>query len=115
MINLPRKKDEDVLKREEELKEKREAFISQAPLKEGTSLEEGKKPAFQDFKITKEKKKAQFKPRKKPEAMQSKKIATYLTREMYEDLKAEAEDLGMTEASLFRMILKEHINRRKWK
>lgn len=93
MINLPRKKDEDVLKREEELKEKREAFISQAPLKEGTS----------------------FKPRKKPEAMQSKKIATYLTREMYEDLKAEAEDLGMTEASLFRMILKEHINRRKWK
>lgn len=114
MINLPRKKDEDVLKREEELKEKREAFISQAPLKEGTSLEKGK-PAFQDFKITKEKKKAQFKPRKKPEAMQSKKIATYLTREMYKDLKAEAEDLGMTEASLFRMILKEHINRRKWK
>ena len=49
-----------------------------------------KKPAFQDFKITKEKKKAPFKPRKKPEAMQSKKIATYLTREMYEDLKAEA-------------------------
>ena len=47
--------------------------------------------------------------------MKSKKIATYLTREMYEDLKAEAEDLGMTEASLFRMILKEHINRRKWK
>lgn len=114
MINLPRKKDEDVLKREEELKEKREAFISQAPLKEGTSLEE-RKSAFQDFKITKEKKKAPFKPRKKPEAMQSKKIATYLTREMYEDLKAEAEDLGMTEASLFRMILKEHINRRKWK
>lgn len=114
MINLPRKKDEDVLKREEELKEKREAFISQAPLKEGTLLEE-RKPAFQDFKIPKEKKKAQFKPRKKPEAMQSKKIATYLTREMYEDLKAEAEDLGMTEASLFRMILKEHINRRKWK
>lgn len=114
MINLPRKKDEDVLKREEKLKEKREAFISQAPLKEGTSLEE-RKPAFQDFKITKEKKKAPFKPRKKPEAMQSKKIATYLTREMYEDLKAEAEDLGMTEASLFRMILKEHINRRKWK
>lgn len=114
MINLPRKKDEDVLKREEELKEKREAFISQAPLKEGTSLEEGK-PAFQNFKIPKEKKKAPFKPRKKPEAMQSKKIATYLTREMYEDLKAEAEDLGMTEASLFRMILKEHINRRKWK
>ena len=114
MINLPRKKDEDVLKREEELKEKREAFISQAPLKEGTSLEE-RKTAFQDFKIPKEKKKAPFKPRKKPEAMQSKKIATYLTREMYEDLKAEAEDLGMTEASLFRMILKEHINRRKWK
>ena len=54
MINLPRKKDEDVLKREEELKEKREAFISQAPLKEGTSLEE-RKPAFQDFKIPKEK------------------------------------------------------------
>ena len=114
MINLPRKKDEDVLKREEELKEKREAFISQAQLKEGTSLKE-RKPAFQDFKIPKEKKTAQFKPRKKPEAMQSKKIATYLTREMYEDLKAEAEDLGMTEASLFRMILKEHINRRKWK
>lgn len=114
MINLPKKKDEDVLKRDEELKQKREAFISKAPLKEGIPQDE-EKPAFQNFKITKEKKKAEFKPRKKPEAIQSKKIATYLTREMYEDLKAEAEDLGMTEASLFRMILKEHINRRKWK
>ena len=68
MINLPRKKDTDILKRDEDLQKRREAFISNAPLKEGIKeappptpimhaaiLSQEDPPAFQNFKVSKEK------------------------------------------------------------
>ena len=82
MINLPRKQDKDLLKRDEDLQKRREAFISNAPLKEGIKeapqpapimhaaiSPQEETPAFQDFKISKEKpKEKKVKQRRKKKA-----------------------------------------------
>ena len=127
MINLPRKKDTDLLKRDEDLQKKREAFISKAPLKEGIKEEpqpapimhaaispQEETPAFQNFKISKEKPKEkkvkQRRKKKAPEALKNIQLTTYVPQAQYEKLKQICETEELTEAGLLRKIIKEYLN-----
>lgn len=127
MINLPRKKDTDLLKRDEDLQKKREAFISKAPLKEGIKEEpqpapimhaaispQEETPAFQNFKISKEKPKEkkvkQRRKKKAPEALKNIQLTTYVPQAQYEKLKEICEAEELTEAGLLRKIIKEYLN-----
>lgn len=129
MINLPRKKDSDLLKRDEDLQKRREAFISKAPLKEGIkeapqpapiipaaiSPQEAP-PAFQDFKISKEKpkeKKVKQKRKKKaPETLKNIQLTTYVPKAQYEKLKGICEAEELTEAGLLRKIIRDYLDQR---
>ena len=108
MINLPRKQDKDLLKRDEDLQKRREAFISNAPLKEGIKeapqpapimpaaiSPQEETPAFQNFKISKEKPKEkpkekkvkQRRKKKAPETLKNIQLTTYVPQAQYEKLK----------------------------
>lgn len=127
MINLPRKKDSDLLKRDEDLQKKREAFISKAPLKEGIKeapqpapimnaaiSPQEETPAFQNFKISKEKPKEkkvkQRRKKKAPETLKNIQLTTYVPKAQYEKLKGICEEEELTEAGLLRKIIKEYLN-----
>lgn len=129
MINLPRKKDTDLLKRDEDLQKKREAFISKAPLKEGIKEEpqpapimhaaispQEETPAFQNFKISKEKpkeKKAKQRRKKKaPETLKNIQLTTYVPKAQYEKLKGICEAEELTEAGLLRKIIRDYLDQR---
>lgn len=127
MINLPRKKDSDLLKRDEDLQKKREAFISKAPLKEGIKeapqpapimhaaiSPQEEPPAFQNFKVSKEKPKEkkvkQRRKKKAPETLKNIQLTTYVPQAQYEKLKEICEAEELTEAGLLRKIIKEYLN-----
>lgn len=126
MINLPRKKDSDLLKRDEDLQKKREAFISKAPLKEGIKeapqpapimnaaiSPQEETPAFQNFKISKEKPKEkkvkQRRKKKAPETLKNIQLTTYVPKAQYEKLKGICEAEELTEAGLLRKIIKDYL------
>ena len=126
MINLPRKKDTDILKRDEDLQKRREAFISNAPLKEGIKeapqpvpimpaaiSPQEETPAFQDFKISKEKPKEkkvkQRRKKKAPETLKNIQLTTYVPQAQYEKLKGICEEEELTEAALLRKIIKDYL------
>lgn len=126
MINLPRKKDSDLLKRDEDLQKRREAFISKAPLKEGikeapqpapimdTAISpQEETPAFQNFKISKEKPKEkkvkQRRKKKAPETLKNIQLTTYVPKAQYEKLKEICEAEEFTEAALLRKIIKDYL------
>lgn len=126
MINLPRKKDTDILKRDEDLQKRREAFISNAPLKEGIKeapqpapiihaaiSPQEETPAFQDFKISKEKPKEkkvkQRRKKKAPETLKNIQLTTYVPKTQYEKLKGICEEEELTEAALLRKIIKDYL------
>lgn len=126
MINLPRKKDTDILKRDEDLQKRREAFISNAPLKEGIKeapqpapimhaaiSPQEETPAFQDFKISKEKPKEkkvkQRRKKKAPETLKNIQLTTYVPKAQYEKLKGICEEEELTEAALLRKIIKDYL------
>lgn len=126
MINLPRKKDSDLLKRDEDLQKRREAFISNAPLKEGIKeapqpapimhaaiSPQEETPAFQDFKISKEKPKEkkvkQRRKKKAPETLKNIQLTTYVPKAQYEKLKGICEEEELTEAALLRKIIKDYL------
>lgn len=126
MINLPRKKDSDLLKRDEDLQKKREAFISKAPLKEGIKeapqpapimnaaiSPQEETPAFQNFKISKEKPKEkkikQKRKKKSPETLKNIQLTTYVPKAQYEKLKGICEEEELTEAALLRKIIKDYL------
>ena len=130
MINLPRKQDKDLLKRDEDLQKRREAFISNAPLKEGIKeappptpimpaaiSPQEETPAFQNFKISKEKpkenpkeKKVKQKRKKKaPETLKNIQLTTYVPQAQYEKLKGICEEEELTEAALLRKIIKDYL------
>ena len=129
MINLPRKKDTDLLKRDEDLQKKREAFISKAPLKEGIKEEpqpapimhaaispQEETPAFQNFKISKEKPKGkkvkQRRKKKAPETLKNIQLTTYVPKAQYEKLKGICEAEELTEAGLLRKIIRDYLDQR---
>lgn len=129
MINLPRKKDTDLLKRDEDLQRKREAFISKAPLKEGIKEEpqptpimhaaispQEETPAFQNFKISKEKPKEkkvkQRRKKKAPETLKNIQLTTYVPKAQYEKLKGICEAEELTEAGLLRKIIRDYLDQR---
>lgn len=130
MINLPRKKDSDLLKRDEDLQKRREAFISKAPLKEGIKeapqpapimdaaiSPQEETPAFQNFKISKEKPKEkpkekkvkQRRKKKAPETLKNIQLTTYVPKAQYEKLKGICEAEELTEAGLLRKIIKDYL------
>lgn len=126
MINLPRKKDSDLLKRDEDLQKRREAFISKAPLKEGIKeapqpapimhaaiLSQKDPPAFQNFKVSKEKPKEkrvkQRRKKKAPETLKNIQLTTYVPKAQYEKLKGICEAEEFTEAALLRKIIKDYL------
>ena len=130
MINLPRKKDTDILKRDEDLQKRREAFISNAPLKEGIKeapqpapimpaaiSPQEETPAFQNFKISKEKPKEkpkekkvkQRRKKKAPETLKNIQLTTYVPQAQYEKLKGICEEEELTEAALLRKIIKDYL------
>lgn len=126
MINLPRKKDSDLLKRDEDLQKRREAFISKAPLKEGIKeapqpapimdaaiSPQEETPAFQNFKISKEKPKEkkvkQRRKKKAPETLKNIQLTTYVPKAQYEKLKEICEEEELTEAGLLRKIIKDYL------
>lgn len=129
MINLPRKKDSDLLKRDEDLQKKREAFISKAPLKEGIKeapqpapimdaaiSPQEETPAFQNFKISKEKPKEkkvkQRRKKKAPETLKNIQLTTYVPKAQYEKLKEICEAEEFTEAALLRKIIRDYLEQR---
>lgn len=129
MINLPRKKDSDLLKRDEDLQKKREAFISKAPLKEGIKeapqpapimdaaiSPQEETPAFQNFKISKEKPKGkkvkQRRKKKAPETLKNIQLTTYVPKAQYEKLKEICEAEEFTEAALLRKIIRDYLEQR---
>lgn len=129
MINLPRKKDTDLLKRDEDLQKKREAFISKAPLKEGIKEEpqpapimhaaispQEETPALQNFKISKEKPKEkkvkQRRKKKAPETLKNIQLTTYVPKAQYEKLKGICEAEELTEAGLLRKIIRDYLDQR---
>lgn len=130
MINLPRKQDKDLLKRDEDLQKRREAFISNAPLKEGIKeapqpapimpaaiSPQEETPAFQNFKISKEKPKEkpkekkvkQRRKKKAPETLKNIQLTTYVPQAQYEKLKGICEEEELTEAALLRKIIKDYL------
>lgn len=126
MINLPKKKDTDILKRDEDLQKRREAFISNAPLKEGIKeapqpapimpaaiSPQEETPAFQNFKISKEKPKEkkvkQRRKKKAPETLKNIQLTTYVPQAQYEKLKGICEEEELTEAALLRKIIKDYL------
>lgn len=126
MINLPRKQDKDLLKRDEDLQKRREAFISNAPLKEGIKeapqpapimpaaiSPQEETPAFQNFKISKEKPKEkkvkQRRKKKAPETLKNIQLTTYVPKAQYEKLKEICEEEELTEAALLRKIIKDYL------
>lgn len=130
MINLPRKQNKDLLKRDEDLQKRREAFISNAPLKEGIKeapqpapimpaaiSPQEETPAFQNFKISKEKPKEnpkekkvkQRRKKKAPETLKNIQLTTYVPQAQYEKLKGICEEEELTEAALLRKIIKDYL------
>lgn len=116
MFNLPKRNTQDKEQYAKEMEKKREAFISQAPLKETppatnqTVNTTESKTEFADFKIKKPTKpKGRTKPKMNPEKTLKNKIDTYVSDDVLKRFNELCQKEQRTQAAMLRIILMDYM------